>query len=61
MPVPAGVEILRQHPYIRWKLANVIVQYRQQHGPFASIQELANVSVISPELYQKIAPYLSLE
>jgi competence protein ComEA len=57
----AGVEILRQHPYIRWKLANVIVQYRQQHGPFTTIQELANVSVISPELYQKIAPYLSLE
>ena len=57
----AGVEILRQHPYIRWKLANIIVLYRQQHGPFGSIQELTKINVISPELFQKIAPYLALE
>jgi DNA uptake protein ComE-like DNA-binding protein len=56
-----SVETLSQHPYLRWKLANVIVLYRQQHGPFASVQELTKINVISPELFQKIAPYLTLE
>ncbi|MEP6727425.1 MAG: helix-hairpin-helix domain-containing protein, partial [Bacteroidota bacterium] len=32
----ADANTLKQHPYIRWNLANVIVQYRVQHGNFKS-------------------------
>jgi DNA uptake protein ComE-like DNA-binding protein len=54
----AGVEELRQHPYLRWNLANAIVQYRLQHGPFHSEADLQNIILLNPLLISKIAPYL---
>ena len=36
----ADLEVLQAHPYIRWKLAKEIIQYRAQHGGFKSIAEL---------------------
>jgi competence protein ComEA len=56
----ADANTLRQHPYIRWNLANAIVAYRKQHGPFGSISDLQQVALITPELYQKINPYLQI-
>ena len=52
---------LQQHPYIRWKLANAIVQYRQQHGPFTQKEDLLQIVLLTPELYQKLQSYLILE
>lgn len=54
----ADLEELRQHPYLRWQLANAIVQYRQQHGPFRSAADLQKIILITPLLITKIAPYL---
>lgn len=54
----AGLEELRQHPYLRWQLANAIVQYRQQHGSFQSAADLQKVILIPPLLITKIAPYI---
>ncbi len=51
---------LKAHPYIRWKLANVIVEYRNQHGSFKSLEELRNIVLIDEPTFQKIIPYLSL-
>jgi competence ComEA-like helix-hairpin-helix protein len=51
---------LKAHPYIRWQLANAIVEYRNQHGTYKSIDDLRNIVLIDEATLNKIAPYLSL-
>ena len=51
---------LKTHPYIKWALANAIVEYRNQHGLFKNLDELKNIMLVDAETYSKIAPYLSL-
>ena len=51
---------LKTHPYIKWALANAIVEYRSQHGAFKSIEELKNIMLIDEATFNKIAPYFSL-
>jgi DNA uptake protein ComE-like DNA-binding protein len=36
----ASVDELKSHPYIRYNMANVIFQYRKQHGNFNSVEEI---------------------
>jgi DNA uptake protein ComE-like DNA-binding protein len=57
----ADAGTLKVHPYIRWNIANAIVQYRQQHGAFHSPEELLQIVLITPELFQKILPYLTVQ
>jgi len=57
----ADANTLKQHPYIRWNIANAIVQYRQQHGVFRSREELQQIVLITPELFQKIVDYITVE
>lgn len=57
----ADANELKQHPYIRWNLANLIVQYRQQHGDFKSADDLLRLATVTPELLGKIRPYLTSE
>jgi competence protein ComEA len=51
---------LQQHPYIKWNIANAIVQYRQQHGAFKNLDELEQIAIISAEQLKKMKPYLKL-
>lgn len=51
---------LRTHPYIKWALANAIVEYRAQHGTFKSLDELKKIMLIDEATFNKIAPYFSL-
>jgi competence protein ComEA len=51
---------LKVHPYIKWNLANAIVEYRNQHGAFKSLDELKNIAVIDEATFEKIVHYLSL-
>lgn len=56
----ATKEELKAHPYIRWNLANAIVEYRNQHGAFKSLEELKQIVLIDENAYQKISNYLGL-
>ena len=51
---------LKAHPYIRWQLANVITEYKKQHGNFKELVDLKKIMVIDETTYQKILPYLTL-
>lgn len=51
---------LKAHPYIRWSLANAIVEYRSQHGPYKTLEELKNIAVLDEGTFSKLLPYLSL-
>ena len=57
----ATLEELKSHPYIRYATANAIVQYRQQHGRYKTVEDLKNIAIIDDELLRKIAPYLEAE
>jgi DNA uptake protein ComE-like DNA-binding protein len=53
-------EELKGHPYFKWNLANAIVEYRNQHGAFRSLEELKNLAVVDEGTFEKIVHYLSL-
>ena len=55
------VDELKLHPYIKWSLANPIVAYRNEHGPFAKVEDIKKVMAVTEELYNKIALYLSTQ
>jgi competence protein ComEA len=56
----ATVEELGRHPYLRnRKQMQVLINYRTQHGPFRSLEELRNVKVLDEGMIQKAGPYLS--
>lgn len=57
----ATYDELRNHPYIRYQIANAIIQYRTQHGPFLSLESLKKIMIISDEIFSKITPYFTLE
>lgn len=50
---------LKAHPYISYKLAKIILNYRKQHGPFSEIEELMNIKILKIQDFEKIKPYLS--
>ena len=53
-------EKLKSHPYIRWNIANAIVNYRAQHGNFKSVADLKNINLVTDDIFQKLKPYISL-
>lgn len=56
----ATLDDLKAHPYIRYAIANVIVQYRNQHGNFSAVSDLKKIMLITDEVYNKMEPYISL-
>jgi len=56
----ASVEELKNHPYIRWNIANSIVKMRMQKNGFNSLNDLLESKLITPEIFEKIKPYLTL-
>lgn len=51
---------LAQHPYIRYKLARLIVQYRSVHGPFSHPKDLLNIPLVDDSIYRKLEKYIKL-
>jgi competence protein ComEA len=54
-------EDIKRHPYLTYKQMNAILKYRNQHGNYQNISDLKAISILSPEVIDKIAPYLSFE
>ena len=55
----AKFEDLRNHPYLRYKQINAIIQYREQHGNYGNFADLKKVANLSPDLLERLAPYIS--
>jgi competence ComEA-like helix-hairpin-helix protein len=47
-------------PAVGAGLAERIISYREQHGPFKSIDELRHVSGIGPAIMERVRPYVSI-
>jgi competence protein ComEA len=56
----AGAEDLEAIPGVGPVLARRIIDYRKTHGPFKKIDDLQEVSGLSPQNLQKLKPYLGL-
>lgn len=50
---------LRKHPYISSNLARLIVNYREEHGAYKSINELNNLHLIDTLKFRKIVNYFT--
>lgn len=57
----ATADEMKLHPYIRYNLANAIFQYRRQHGNFNSVEGIKKIMLITEDIYNKAAPYLTIE
>lgn len=56
----AGLEELDKLPGVGPALAGRIIQYRTEHGPFASPEDLQEVSGIGPKTYEKMASQVTV-
>lgn len=57
----ATTQRLSSHPYITFAAANRIVTYREENGPFESIDDLVGAGLLNEELRLKLAPYLNFQ
>ncbi len=56
----ASLEQLCTIPYIGEKTAQKIIDYRQQNGPFQTLEELMNVKGIGEKKFAKMQEYIRL-
>ncbi len=56
----ATLDEIKAHPYLRYNIANAIVQFRTQHGTFSSVDQIKNIMIITPEVFAKVEPYLTV-
>ena len=52
---------LRLFPYLNYKQGNAIIEYRNQHGSYASISDMKNIAILDDVILRKIEPYLSFK
>lgn len=57
----ATAEELKTNPYLGWKRANAIVQYRIMNGPFHSLDDLKKIYALDQNTYHKLIPYLTIK
>ncbi|MFT3845398.1 MAG: helix-hairpin-helix domain-containing protein [Lacibacter sp.] len=57
----ATIEELKAHPYIKYPIANAIIQYRNEHGRFSSVQDLQKIGAVDEAIFSKISPYLTTD
>ncbi|NRF39846.1 ComEA family DNA-binding protein [Pedobacter foliorum] len=55
----AKLEDFKGHPYIRYKQVNAIIEYRKQHGNYSNIADLNKVAIVSQDMIERLAPYLT--
>ncbi|MFT3910050.1 MAG: helix-hairpin-helix domain-containing protein [Ferruginibacter sp.] len=57
----ASLDELKEHPYIRYQLANAIIQFRTQHGNFSSVDDIKKIMLVTGDVFGKVAPYLTVK
>ena len=55
----AGIDEMKKHPYINYAIANSIVNYRNKHGLYKSLDDLKEVGTINDATLEKLKAYIS--
>jgi competence ComEA-like helix-hairpin-helix protein len=50
--------MLKSHPYIGYKLANSIINYRNQHGSFKTLDDIQKIILIDEKTFNQLSHYL---
>lgn len=54
------LDVLKNHPYIRFNIANSIIKMRHQKGKFEKLEDLKESKLIDEEVFRKLKTYLTL-
>lgn len=57
----ATKEDMKGHPAFPYKIAQAIINYREQHGPYAKPEDLRKCFLINETAYKQMLPYITLE
>ncbi len=57
----ANYKTLILHPYFDENLVKVLLNYRENHGPFTSPQQLKNIKILNKEKYEKIIRHFTFQ
>jgi competence protein ComEA len=57
----ATIDEMKVHPYLRYAVANAIVQYRIQHGNYIVVDDIKKIMLVTDEVFNKTAPYLKVD
>jgi competence protein ComEA len=57
----ASKETLKSHPYFSYAVANAIIEFRNRHGKFSSLDQIREILIIPEDLYRKLVPYLTVD
>ncbi|MFK7933316.1 MAG: helix-hairpin-helix domain-containing protein [Saprospiraceae bacterium] len=57
----AEMEEMSKHPYLDWRQAQTIYNYRIQHGAYETVEDLLETKVILEEDLVRLRPYLTVE
>jgi competence protein ComEA len=57
----ADFNALKTHPYIKYNNAKLILNYRNAHGNYNSIDDIKNIHVISDTTYNKLSSYITIQ
>ncbi len=57
----AGLMEFRSLPNIGIEKAKAIIAYRDEHGPFSSVEELTKIKGIGPATLEKLKPLITLQ
>ena len=49
---------LGKHPHIDFKRAKIVINYRNNHGPYHTAKDLEKIKVLSEDDIERLAPYL---
>ena len=52
---------LKYFPYLTFKQMNAIIQFREQHGEYASLDDMRNIAILNDGILRKIGPYISFK
>ena len=56
-----SLDELKRHPYINYYRARAIVDYRRQHGPLKSLEELRLLPDFTDETIRQLSPYIDYD
>ncbi len=54
-------EELKTHPYFKYRLSQVIINYRKQHGNYKQLEDLKKIVLVDDSVYNRIILYLKIE
>ncbi len=57
----ATFEAIKTHPYIGYKSANAIINYRNQHGNFNRLEDIQKIVQIDEKTYNRFHHYLTIK